>query len=379
MQFRELANAFARLEAAGGRLAAVRILTTLFTRATPAELERVVYLLQGQLRPAYEGVEFGIAERLLVRALGRAFGCSEELVRRQLARRGDLGLVAEALGDPARRTRLTVGQVYRRLSGVAGARGAGAVERRIALLAELLRRCAPIEARYLVRIVQGRLRLGVGDATVIEAAAVGALGDRRRKDAVERAYNVRSDLGGVVRLAYARGARGLAGIVPRVGVPIRPALAQRLPSAEAIVTRLHKVQAEPKYDGFRLQLHRNGARVWAFSRRLENVTEMFPELTAALPRQLRVRTAILEGEAVVHDPGAAGVLRWHDPSRARGRRGETPRRTLSGGRSGVRLGQAQTLLPVQAARYGGCCADRLPLGPRQAGRAGRRLIPRGGL
>ncbi len=308
MQFRELANGFARLEAAGGRLEAVRILTELFARTTPVELERVVYLLQGQLRPVYEGVEFGMAERLLVRALGRAYQSSEESVARQLARRGDLGLVAEALTEAPRRTRLTVGEVYRRLSDVAGAGGAGAVERRIKLLAELLRRCAPIEARYLVRIVQGRLRLGIGDATVIEAAAAGALGDRRHKGLIEKAYNVRSDLGGVVRLAYARGARGLAGITPRVGVPIRPALAQRLPSAQAIVTRLGRVQVEPKYDGFRLQLHRNGARVWAFSRSLENVSEMFPELTAALRRQLRVRTAILEGEAVVHDPATGRFL-----------------------------------------------------------------------
>jgi ATP-dependent DNA ligase len=105
----------------------------------------------------------------------------------------------------------------------------------------------------------------------------------------------------VVRLAYAKGERSLARIGPRVGIPVRPALAQRLPWAEAIVKRLGTVHAEPKYDGFRLQLHRDGDRVWAFSRRLENVSTMFPELTAGVRRQLRARRAIIEGEAVVHD------------------------------------------------------------------------------
>jgi ATP-dependent DNA ligase len=98
----------------------------------------------------------------------------------------------------------------------------------------------------------------------------------------------------VVSVAFGGGERSLARIGPRLGVPVRPALAQRLPSAAAIIRRLGAVQAEPKYDGFRLQMHRDGERVWAFSRRLENVTEMFPDLTAALRRQLRTKRAIVE-------------------------------------------------------------------------------------
>ena len=119
---------------------------------------------------------------------------------------------------------------------------------------------------------------------------------------------MRSDLGGVVRLAFEKGAPGLAAVAPQPGVPVRPALAQRLPSAESIITRLGKVLVEPKYDGFRLQLHRDGSRVWAFSRRLENVTAMFPELVAALRRQIRVKRVIIEGEAVVQNPETGEFL-----------------------------------------------------------------------
>jgi DNA ligase-1 len=158
-----------------------------------------------------------------------------------------------------------------------------------------------LAAKYLVRIGQGRLRLGIGDATIMEAAAQGALHDRGKKHVIEHAYNVRTDLGSVVRLAYAKGERALMHVGPEVGVPIRPALAQRLPSADAIVTRLGTARVEPKYDGFRLQVHRDGARVWVFSRRLENVSAMFPELASAARRQIRARRAILEGEAVVYD------------------------------------------------------------------------------
>jgi DNA ligase 1 len=308
MKLGELAQTFARLEAAGGRLAAVRLVTDLFARARPGEVAPVTYLLQGQLRPPFEGVEFGVGERLLMRVVARAYDAGAADVERRYKRAGDLGLVAEGLATARPRTRLTVQRAYAALLAVARASGTGAVERKTRLLAMLLDRASPLEARYLVRIVQGRLRLGVGDATIVEAVAAGALGDRRKKGVVERAYNVRSDLGGVVQLAYTRGESALARIAPRVGVPVRPALAQRLASAEAIIARLGTVHVEPKYDGFRLQLHRDGARVWAFSRRLENVSHMFPELTAGVLRQVAARRVILEGEAVGYDPKSGRFL-----------------------------------------------------------------------
>jgi DNA ligase-1 len=310
VRFRDVALAFAALEATAGRLRAVRILASLFARARPGELEPVVYLLQGRLRPPYEGVEFGVGERILARALALAYGVTESAIARRFRRAGDLGLVAEALtvAPPKTGRAFLLGQAYRALEGVARASGPGSLARKTHLLTDLLRRCTGLEARYLVRIVQGRLRLGVGDATIIEAAALGALGERGKKRFIEQAYNVRSDLGGVVQLAYTKGERGLARIGPQVGIPVRPALAQRLPSAAAIVQRLGTVQAEPKYDGFRLQLHRDRNRVWVFSRRLENVSDMFPELAAGVRRQLRARRAIIEGEAVVHDPKTGRFL-----------------------------------------------------------------------
>jgi len=308
VRFGEVAKSFAQLEATGSRLRCVRIIADLLSNVPAPDLAAAVYLLQGQLRPAYEGIEVGIGERGLLRILAAVYDETEAVIARRFRQSGDLGLVAESLAGRAPPARLTLRQAYDGLLAVARAGGPGSVERKARLMAVLLRRAAPAEARYLVRIVQGRLRLGVGDATVAEATALGALGDCARKDDVEHAYNVRSDLGSVVHLAFTRGARGLAGVAPLVGTPVRPALAQRLPSADAIVKRLGTVHAEPKYDGFRLQMHRDGARVWAFSRRLENVSEMFPELSAGVRRQLRARRAIIEGEAVVWEPKTGKFL-----------------------------------------------------------------------
>jgi len=308
MRFYQTAQAFAELERTASRRRMVELVAELFQAAGSDGCCRLAYLLQGQLRPAYEGVEIGVGERLLITTLARSYGRSGAAISRRLGRLGDLGLVAAALAPPARGRRLTLDQAYDALLAVARTSGQGSIERKTGRLADLLGRADPLEARFLVRIAQGRLRLGVGDQTILEAAALAALGDRKQKPLLEHAYNVRSDLGGVVQLAFAKGAPGLAAVAPKPGVPVRPALAQRLPSAESIITRLGKVLVEPKYDGFRLQLHRDGSRVWAFSRRLENVTAMFPELVAALRHQIRLKRVIIEGEAVAQNPESGEFL-----------------------------------------------------------------------
>jgi DNA ligase 1 len=308
MRLRTFAESLTRLESVRSRIATVRIVAELLGDAGPESVEPLVYLLQGQLRPPYEGVEVGVGAKLLVRVLAEAYGTTAATVSGRFRKAGDLGLVAERLAPAGRHTVLTVAQAYRTMLEAAKPAGAGSIERKIGLLAALLRRATATEAKYLVRVLQGRLRLGVGDQTILEATAVGALGDGRKKPVVEHAYNVRSDLGAVVRLAFTGGERALARMGPRPGVPVRPALAQRLRSATEIVERMGTVQVEPKYDGFRLQLHRDGRRVWAFSRRLENVTGMFPELTDGLRRQLKARRAIIEGEAVVYNRESGAFL-----------------------------------------------------------------------
>lgn len=301
MRLVELADSLERLEETRSRQSMVERVAELLTRSARDERASIVYLLQARLRPDYEAVEVGLGEKLLVRALAKAYAVTETAVRRRSLKYGDLGRVAESLA-PAARGRVSVTRAYITLLEVARTSGSGSQQRKILLLGDLLRGVGACEAKLLVRIAQGKLRLGLGDQTILEAAALGAFGDRRKKNLLEHAYNVRSDLADVVCLAFDKGSRSLAHIGPELGVPVRPALAQRLPSAAAIVARLGEVQAEPKYDGFRLQLHRDGNRVWAFSRRLENVTNMFPDLAAALRKQLRTKRAIIEGEAIVHNP-----------------------------------------------------------------------------
>ena len=308
MRFAVVAAALEQLEGVTARHILIRQLASLFGQAGRREIRPLVYLLQGQLRPAYEGVEAGLGEHVLMATIAQTWRSTPGALARRLTRLGDLGSVAASVAPPAGGGTITLLEVYRTLLAVAGTSGQGARSAKMDRLIALLRRADRREAQYLVRFCQGRLRLGIGEQTVLEAAALAALGDRRCKPELEAAYGVCADLGLVVELAFSKGRRGLARIAPRPGIPVRPALAQRMSTAEAIVARLGRVQVEPKYDGLRLQLHRDGKRVWIFSRRLEDLSPMFPELARAARRQLRSRRVILEGEAIAFDAATGDFL-----------------------------------------------------------------------
>lgn len=310
MKYQTLAEAYASIERTASRLEMTDGLADLFRRTPKPAIRRVVYLTQGKLYPDYEGIEIGVAEKLAVRAVAQATGLGEAVIARRLGRVGDLGTVAEAvLVDRRRRPTLTVDEVYRALDRAARAAGTGAQAVRLAAVAGLLRRAAPLEARYLIRTVTGRLRLGVGDATVLDALAIAYAGGRGDRGEVERAYNLTSDLGDVARRIALGGLAALRKIPLVVGKPIRPMLAERLSDPQDILRKVGgRCIAEYKYDGERLQIHKRGREVRLFSRRLEQVTLQYPDVVALAQRHLRVREAIVEGEVVAIDP-RSGDLR----------------------------------------------------------------------
>ncbi|MEM2757714.1 MAG: ATP-dependent DNA ligase, partial [Sulfolobales archaeon] len=174
---------------------------------------------------------------------------------------------------------------------------------KIKLIAGLLIDAEPIEAKYLVRLIEGRLRLGIGDATVLDALAICYGGSQDYRVIVERAYNIRADLGNVAKTLALGGIESLKTIKPKVGVPIRPMLAERLNEPSEILSKVGgKAIVEFKYDGERAQIHKSGNDVWVFSRRLENITHQYPDAVEAVLSGLKCRECIVEGEIVAIDP-----------------------------------------------------------------------------
>jgi DNA ligase 1 len=308
MRFRHLAEVFERLEATAKRLEMFEILADLFRSAGADEIAPIIYLSQGRLLPAFQGLEMGMSDKLLMRALVEATRRPPEEVLAHYKHSGDLGTTAETLLKDHAGEGLAVAQVYEELLRIARTGGGGSVEKKLCNLAELLAAASPKEAKYIARFVVGRLRLGVGDATVLEALALAKLGDRKLKVDLERAYNLCSDLGRVGEAASEGGREAIGAIHVQVGYPIRMALCERVIEPEDIIQKIGRCAVEPKLDGFRCQIHKDGEGVEIFSRNLERTTPMFPDIAEAVRRQIRAKTAIFEGEALAFDEGTGELL-----------------------------------------------------------------------
>jgi DNA ligase 1 len=301
VKFAELAAHLDQMEATSGRNELVRILSEVYRASSVDELGPITYLIQGRLAPFFEPVEIGLGERLLITAIAAAYGAPKEEVTKLNRQIGDLGITAQRLAPAPRRESPSVVEVHQRLSQIAAAGGAGSQQEKLDGFTSLLADLDSVSAKHLVRITLGKMRLGIGDPTVLDALSFAKQGDRSLRPVLEAAYNRTSDLGLIARTLRESGETGLDALKVRAGHPLRPQLAERLPNPEAVIKKLGMVGVQPKYDGLRVQIHKDGERVSIFSRNLESMTEMFPELVAAAAG-LDVETVILDGEAIAYNP-----------------------------------------------------------------------------
>jgi len=313
--FREVVDYYEQLEATTKRLEMTDILAALLSKTPPAVIDKVVYMTLGELYPAYVGLELGVAEKLAARAIRQVSGAGEKELNDLFSRHGDLGTVAELLLRTKEQTtlfvqELTVEEVYGSLEKIAKASGPGAVDVKTAVLSKLLAVATPVEAKHIVRIVTGKMRLGVADMTVLDALAKAFGGDR---EVYERAYNLSSDIGLVAKTAAVEGVEGVSKFRVRVGIPVRCMLAERLSSAVEILEKMDGVGfTEYKYDGERMQIHKAGEKVWIFSRRQENITQQYPDVVEAVEKYVKAAEAILECEAVPLDPDTGETLPFQE-------------------------------------------------------------------
>ena len=308
MRYSLVADAYEKIEGTTKRLEMTDYLVDLLKKTPPDLIDKVVYLTQGKLYPDYLGVEIGIAEKLAIRAVARAAGRSEKEIFNDLRVTGDLGetsqkflqnrLQASLFHKP-----LTVNTVYQTLDKMARTTGSGSMDQKINLLAGLLIDATPKEAKYIIRTVTGKLRLGIADMTVLDALAIAYGEGKKAREALERAYNISSDLGKVARVLVTEGIEGVKEFKVSVGNPIRPMLAERLSSSKEILEKLGGICiAEYKYDGERIQAHKDRKNVILFSRRLENITNQYPDVVQLIRENVKAEKAIVEAECVAIDP-----------------------------------------------------------------------------
>jgi len=311
MEYQVVAEAYRDLEQVSGRLALIERLAALVEQTPDKLLPVVCYLCQGLIAPEFAGIDLGLAEKMAIRALAAATSGEAVQVAARVREVGDLGLAAEQLlVAEDREPVLTVNEVVATLFDIARAEGTGSQGRKLELMAGLLGRATPLEARYLLRLVTGNLRLGIGTPTILDALARVHAGGKADRPVLERAYNICCDLGKVAATLVAGGLGAVAELKVQPGNPVRSMLAQRLAEAPEILAKLGgECSAEYKYDGVRVQAHRTAdGHIELFTRRLESISDQFPDVVEMLAAGLGPREAICEGEVVAYD-AEAGELR----------------------------------------------------------------------
>jgi DNA ligase-1 len=333
MLFSELSSYFEKLENTSSRLALIDILADLFKHSSTAEIDKIIYLTQGRIAPFFEATEIGMAEKQVADTIAKVYGSTREKVLKLYGKLGDMGPVAVELSKDSRDYSLThptlldldadskkplsVKEVFEILTQIAKISGLGTVEKRQSLLAGLLKRSDSKSAKYLVRIPLGNLRLGIGDPTILDGLAKARFGDKSKRKLLEGAYNRTSDLGLIAKTLWEKNLDGVLKLQVIVGKPIRSELCERLPNAEKVIEKMGTVDAQPKYDGFRVQIHKDGDKIFMFSRNLENMTNMFPELIKGALAQIKAKSVILDSEALAYNPDSEEFLPFQETTKRR--------------------------------------------------------------
>lgn len=302
MTFRHLAEYFEKLETTASRLTMTEVLAALFKETQAQTIKEVTYLLQGRVAPLFVPLEFGIADKMMMRAIARATNSDEKTVMQAFKKHGDLGLTVQELKNKDKTTNLTIAETFIELTRVAQAGGAGSQDQKLQILSDLLQKADGLSARYIVRIPLGKLRLGFSDMTILDALSWMLTGNKKLRSKIEKAYNVRPDLGVIAQVIKKKGIEGLSEVEPEPGTPILMARAERVASAEDITLKIGPAAIEFKYDGFRLQVHKRGQKVTLYSRNLENVTLMYPDIVTAALNEIKADSVIIEGEAIAYNP-----------------------------------------------------------------------------
>lgn len=319
MTFQELSLYFEKLEETSSRLALIDILSELFKKSAKEEIQKIVYLTQGRIAPFFEATEIGMAEKNVAEAIARAYGSSKAEVLKLYSKLGDMGTVVSQLNSKfkIKNSKLNVPEVFIILTEIAKTKGEGTVEKRASLFSQLLQKLDANSAKYLVRIPLGNLRLGIGDPTVLDGLAKAKFGDKSKRKLLEGAYNRTSDLGLIAETLWKEGLDAVLKLKIQVGKPIRSELCERLPNPEKAIEKMKIVDVQYKYDGFRVQIHKDGEKVTMFSRNLENMTHMFPELIKGTLEQVKAKTAILDTEALAYNPDSEEFLPFQETTKRR--------------------------------------------------------------
>src|SRR3989344_5835513 len=309
MKYSEFVEVYERLSKTTKRLEKVDILSEFLKKLSKDDDEEWVYLIRGKVLPDYDSREFGVSGQLIMKVISKASGVSLDAIGQKFNKLGDLGEVAEELMKnrkqaPLYSKKLTVDKVFDNLRKLFDLDGKGSVDKKTSLIAELLTNSNGTEAKWIVRTVLGDLRIGVADSTLRDSLAETFDSENKKELAhkIEDVYDLNNDFGEIFR-ALKKGKKEL----DKISLSPGKALNVMLPVKVTEISEAFRICGKPaalehKYDGFRVVITKKGDEVKLFTRRLEEVTNQFPDVIEIIKKHIKAKDFIIDSEAVGYDP-----------------------------------------------------------------------------
>ncbi|MGB9937822.1 MAG: ATP-dependent DNA ligase [Methanobacterium sp.] len=312
MNFEDFTLILERIENTSSQNEMIALLASLFKNLGAEEIDKVCYLVLGRIAPQYQEINLGLSEKTVQSAISLASGASKEYVKEKTRKIGDIGEVASEMvqnrENPFKNYfdhsgLLSVNDIFNGLMKIASTGGKGSQEIKKKTLASMFIEADEVGRKYIARLAEGTMRLGIGDMTILNGLSVAFFGSKREKSELEHAYNISSDIGLIAKVLKTDGIKGMNELEITLFRPIKSMLAQRVSKFEDIKKKIgsRDISAEEKFDGERIQAHKDGENIKLYSRRLTDVTSQFPDLVENIKRYVKVDKAILDGEAMAYD------------------------------------------------------------------------------
>ncbi len=308
--FREFAQTCKVIESTPGSLNMTSLVAELLEQVTPEELPVVTHFVMGEIFPAWSSEEIGVGAGILYNALAKSVGLAVSDIKELVRETGDIGETASrALKNVSsgqatfssfmeESNDLSILDVFERFKAISKSSGKGSQTSKIKNLQYLFNSSSPEEVSYIARLAVEELRIGVGEGIVRDA--ISKAFDVPAEE-IERAFMLSNDLGLVASSAREGGRDAVLSLGLKLNRPIRMMLAQITPSLDAALSEIGTAAVEWKFDGARVQIHKEGDNITLFSRRLENITNSLPDIVEAVKDNVSAESAILDSEAVAID------------------------------------------------------------------------------
>jgi len=336
MLFGQYCEYLAKIESEASRTELTKLLAELMSKLGQAEIAACLYLLKGRVAADYLPIELNFSDRSFLAALTNAAsiqGLAFDAVAR-FGELGDSGKVAteflelsqvnsppSLLSNIAVKS-LQINDVFYEITKIANTSGSGASKQKQRIAIDTLLTLTPVEGRYFAKMVTGSLRLGISNKTILDAISWAKTGSKSLRTQLDRAYGIRADIGQLAELVLFQGV-DLDSLSLEPGVPVAAQLVEREADAAACIARIPNAIVQPKYDGLRAQLHlvkgandQLDSEVRIFSRNMEPLTDMFPDLIEVFQQQ-DLQSIVLDGEIIGVDESTGTFLPFQETSQRR--------------------------------------------------------------